>query len=265
MSSLAVVAIIAGVISLGCWVASLITGDTSWVDRIWSIAPVIYLWVFAAYSHFDARVTVMAVLVTAWGIRLTFNFARRGGYTGTEDYRWAVLRSRMSKWQFWLFNLFFIVIYQNLLLVLITLPGYTAQRHPGGFGVLDVVLAVAFLAFLAGETTADQQQWEFHTRKAAGETRTRFCTTGLFRYSRHPNYFFEQAQWWVIYLFGAVAAGSVLQPTIVGAILLTLLFVGSTKFTESLTLSKYPEYADYQHTTSAQIPLPPRRRRTAAA
>lgn len=79
MSSLAVVAIIACVISLGCWVASLITGDTSWVDRIWSIAPVIYLWVFAGFSHFDARVTVMAVLVTAWGIRLTFNFARRGG------------------------------------------------------------------------------------------------------------------------------------------------------------------------------------------
>lgn len=131
MSSLAVVAIIAGVISLGCWVASLVTGDTSWVDRIWSIAPVIYLWVFAAYSHFDVRVTVMAVLVTAWGIRLTFNFARRGGYTGTEDYRWAVLRSRMSKWQFWLFNLFFIVIYQNLLLVLITLQLDAEVYRPG--------------------------------------------------------------------------------------------------------------------------------------
>jgi len=143
-------------------------------------------------------------------------------------------------------------------------PGYTAQRHPGGFGVLDVVLAVAFLAFLSGEATADQQQWEFHKRKTSGQTSTRFCTTGLFHYSRHPNYFFEQAQWWVIYLFGAVAAGSILQPTIVGAVLLTLLFVGSTKFTESLTLSKYPEYADYQHTTSAQIPLPPKRRRTAA-
>ena len=55
----------------------------------------------------------MAVLVTAWGARLTFNFARKGGYTGMEDYRWAVLRGRMKPWQFQLFNLFFIVLYQN--------------------------------------------------------------------------------------------------------------------------------------------------------
>ncbi|MGV9860822.1 DUF1295 domain-containing protein [Gordonia sp. NPDC003425] len=265
MSVLVVVAIIAAVISALCWVASLITGDTSWVDRIWSVAPVIYLWVFAVDSDFDTRVTLMAVLVSAWGARLTFNFARRGGYTGTEDYRWAILRSRMSGWQFGLFNLFFIVIYQNLLLVLITLPAYTAAQHPGGFGVLDVLLAIAFCVFLAGETLADQEQWDFHKRKAVGAAgQNRFCTDGLFRFSRHPNYFFEQAQWWVIFLFGAVAAGSLLQPTVLGALLLTLLFVGSTKFTESITLSKYPEYADYQQVTSAQIPLPPRRQASVA-
>ncbi|MEP9393293.1 DUF1295 domain-containing protein [Gordonia sp. VNQ95] len=265
MSAIWVVAIIAAAVCVCCWVASLITGDTSWVDRIWSVVPVVYLWVFCGAAGFDdPRLLVMAILVTLWGARLTFNFARRGGYSGMEDYRWQILRSKMSGPQFGLFNLFFIVIYQNLLLVLITLPANTALHHQGGFGVLDVVLAMLFLAFLAGETVADQQQWAFHARKAADvaagrEPASRFVRTGLFRYCRHPNYFCEQAQWWVIYAFGASAAGSVLQPSIVGAVLLTVLFIGSTRFTESITVSKYPEYADYQRSTSGYFPLPPRR------
>jgi steroid 5-alpha reductase family enzyme len=65
------------------------------------------------------------------------------------------------------------------------------------------------------------------------------------------------------FFFGAIAAGSVLQWTVVGALLLTGLFVGSTIFTESITRSKYPEYADYQATTSPIVPLPPRRVRVA--
>ena len=123
---------------------------------------------------------------------------------------------------------------------------------------------MVFLGLLAGETIADQQQWNFHQWKraeaAAGrDPRPRFLQTGLFRYSRHPNFFFEQAQWWVLFAFGAVAAGSLWQPTVLGAVLLTLLFVGSTRFTESISRSRYPEYAQYQETTSAVIPWVPRR------
>ena len=69
-----------------------------------------------------------------------------------------------------------------------------------------------------------------------------------------------QAQWWVFLAFGAIAAGSVLQWTVVGAVLLSLLFIGSTAFTESITKSKYPEYAHYQRSTSAQIPWFPSRK-----
>jgi len=248
------------------WVTSLITYEHSWVDRIWSIIPIPYLAVFAGFAHFrDARLDVMLGLVALWGARLTFNFARKGGYArGGEDYRWAVLRGRMPKWQFQLFNLFFITIYQNLLLLLITLPAYPALKHRGGFGVLDVLAALVFLGLLLGETVADQQQWNFHAWKRAEvasgrDPRPRFLQTGLFRFSRHPNFFFEQAQWWVIFAFGAIAARSVLQWSVVGAVLLTLLFVGSTRFTESISLSKYPEYADYQASTSAVVPWPPRR------
>ncbi|HKE64807.1 MAG TPA: DUF1295 domain-containing protein [Micromonosporaceae bacterium] len=247
------------------WITSLVTHEHSWVDRIWSIIPIAYVAVFAASAGFaDARLDTMFVLVALWGARLTFNFARKGGYApGGEDYRWAILRGRMTPWRFRLFNLFFITIYQNLLLLLITLPAYTALRHRGGFGVLDVLATVVFVGCLAGETVADQQQWEFQTWKrdefAAGRKPTaRFVTTGLFRYSRHPNFFFEQAQWWVVFAFGAIAAGSVLQWTVLGPVLLTLLFVGSTRFTESISLSRYPEYADYQEATSAVVPWFPR-------
>ena len=254
------------------WVTSLITYEHSWVDRIWSIIPIPYVAVFAAFAHFrDVRLDVMLGLVVLWGARLTFNFARKGGYRpGGEDYRWQVLRDRMPKWQFQLFNLFFITIYQNVLLPLITLPVYTALKHRGGFGLLDVLATVVFLVLLAGETVADQQQWNFHAWKRAEVTAGRvpdpqFNQAGLWRFSRHPNFFCEQSQWWVLFFFGAIAAGSVLQPTVVGAVLLSLLFLGSARFTESITLSKYPAYADYQATTSMQIPWFPKEAPTTEA
>ncbi|PZQ87813.1 MAG: hypothetical protein DI534_13625 [Leifsonia xyli] len=265
MTPLLLVLIVAAAVSAACWVASLVTKDTSWVDRIWSIAPVVYLWIFAAGAGLtDVRLLVMATLVTAWGARLTFNFARKGGYSGVEDYRWAVLRARMRPWQFQLFTLFFIVLYQNALLVLITLPALTALENPTPFGPLDGLLAALFLAALVGETIADQQQWNFHAGKrrelAAGrEPSPRFVQSGLWRYSRHPNFFFEQSQWWLFFLMGASAAGTVVLWTVAGAALLTLLFVGSTIFTESITRGRYPEYADYQSRVSPIIPWPPRR------
>ena len=261
MSPLELVCLIAAVACLLAWLLSLATHDHSWVDRLWSILPVVYVWVFAAAAELgDARLTVMAVLVTLWGARLTFNFARKGGYSGTEDYRWAILRGRMPRPLFELFNLFFIVIYQNAILVLIALPALTAWEHRATpFTAVDAALATLFLALLAGETLADQQQWRFHRwKRSVRDARPRFLQTGLWRFSRHPNFFFEQAQWWVFFLLGASAAGSLLQWTVVGPLLLTLLFVGSTIFTESITRGRYPEYARYQATTSPIIPWPPR-------
>lgn len=261
MSPLSIVAILAGIFCVYAWFASLITGDTSQVDRLWSVVPVLYMWVFVITAHQSkSRLLVMAVLVTAWGVRLTFNFARKGGYTGVEDYRWAILRSRMKKWKFQLFNLFFIVLYQNFILVLITLPAlmaYDNQRKQ--VSIVDWVLAIVFLALLFGEFVADQQQWDFHQGKKAiehtgGIPPQRFLQSGLFRFSRHPNYFFEQAQWWVIYIFGAYSASKILDWPIIGAVLLTLLFIGSTRFTETISRSKYHEYVDYQRRVSAVIP-----------
>lgn len=262
MSPLTLVVVLAGAASLFDWIASLVTGDTSWVDRSWSIVPVVYVAVFAlAARGTDARLDVMAVLVALWGARLTFNFARKGGYRGVEDYRWGVLRASMATWQFQLLNFFFVVLAQNAILVLITLPAWGAYQHRAGahYGVADAALALVFLGCTVAETIADEQQWRFQSAKRAaldaGVTpRENFLQGGLFRYSRHPNYFFELAQWWVLYLLGALAVGDMATWTVVGPLALSLLFVGSTRFTEQITLSKYPEYADYQSRTSAVVP-----------
>jgi steroid 5-alpha reductase family enzyme len=248
------------------WLLSVITREYSWVDRIWSIIPIVYAWVFASQNGFtDPRLNVMASLVTLWGARLTFNFARKGGYApGGEDYRWEELRKSMKPWVYQVFNVFFIVIFQNVLLWLITLPIWVASATTKEFGTADLVCAVGFLILLATETIADQQQlkfqnWKKAERAAGREAHPRFLTTGLFAVSRHPNFFSEQAQWWMLFIWGATTMSSVLHWSIVGCVLLSALFVGSTRFTEELSLRKYPEYAEYQKRVSALVPWWPRR------
>ena len=249
-----------------CWALSTITKEYSWVDRIWSIVPVAYAVFFAYCAGFsNLRVNIMAALVAAWGARLTFNFARKGGYAkGGEDYRWPVLRAKMKPWQWQLFSLFFIAIFQQLLLLAITLPIWRAlpgdsPLTPLPFGVIDVIATVLFAALLVGETVADQQQWNFYevrkAKQARGEEITEpFLTKGLFAFSRHPNFFCEQGQWWALYLFSVAATGVWFHGTLIGAITLSGLFHGSTEFTEEISAKKYPSYADYQKRTSRLMP-----------
>ena len=252
----------AGGFALLCWVLSLITNEYSWVDRLWSITPPLFAVHFAAYVGFsDARLNLMAALAVLWGVRLTYNFARKGGYKpGGEDYRWEEIQEKIGPMWFHVLNATFIAPFQNYLLLLIVVPSYAAYRFIGTpLGPLDYAAAVVFVALLIGETVADEQQWKFQTAKyaaiARGETpQADFITTGLFRYSRHPNFFCEQAMWWTYYVFSIAAGAGWINWTITGAALLTLLFQGSTGLTEKLSLRKYPAYADYQRTTSRLIP-----------
>jgi steroid 5-alpha reductase family enzyme len=238
---------------------SVLTGNYSQVDRLWSIAPALYAIGYAAGAHFaDLRLDLIAALVTLWGARLTFNFARKGGYRrGHEDYRWPILRARMGPIAFQLFNATFIAPYQNLLLFLMTLPAWAALHATAPLGWLDLVATLAFLGFLVGEALADNQQWRFHEQKRSGTATSRFLSDGLFRYSRHPNFLCEISMWWCVYLFSVAAGAGWLNASIVGAVLLTALFQGSTTMTERVTRSKYPEYADYQRRTSRLLPWPP--------
>lgn len=255
-----------------CFIISEITGNYSQVDKLWSIIPVVYVWVVAEAAEWLPRLVLMAVLVTLWAARLTYNFGRRGGYQwppwrGEEDYRWGVLRqnpllSGRLRWS--LFNLFFISLYQNTLILLFTLPAIVAwQGADRPLGGMDMIPAGLFLLFLAMETTADQQQYEFQTekyrRKAAGEALAGdyalgFRRSGLWGRVRHPNYAAEQAIWLSFYLFSAVSTGRWLNWSLTGGILLMLLFLGSSDFSEKISAGKYPAYADYQRRVPRFLP-----------
>jgi len=254
------------VLAAAVWLLSAITRDCSWVDRLWSICPAAYCLLVAGADGFDsARVNLMTGLVILWGARLTFNFARKGGYCkGGEDYRWAVVRERLGPLGFQLLNITFVAPAQMLLIWWFTSPIHQAWLWRGApLNWLDAVAAVAFLALFAGETLADEQMWRFQQdkkrRMAAGEQVTEpFIATGLFRYCRHPNYFCELGMWWVFYLFAVAASGQWLHWTGLGFILLTALFIPSMRLTESISAEKYPGYSAYQASTPALIPLPRR-------
>lgn len=254
------------------WLTSVVTREYSWVDRIWSLCPPVYCLMVAADAEFASpRLNIMTVLVILWGARLTFNFARKGGFSkGGEDYRWAAVRERIGPIGFQVLNLLFIALGQMLIIWLFTSPLHQAwlwRDTPLTF--LDGLATAAFLVFFIGEWVADDQMWRFQRdkkrRNSAGEEVTRpFITTGLFACCRHPNFFCEMGMWWAFYLFAVAASGAWVNWTGLGFVVLTLLFQGSTRLTESLSLARYPAYSDYQASTPRLVPVPFRRDRRAA-
>jgi len=118
---------------------------------------------------------------------------------------------------------------------------------------MDLLFGALFLGFLVFEFIADQQQWNFHQAKKQGKA-SGFLDKGLFSISRHPNFFAEQAQWWVLAFWCFAVSGSSQWQYILGAVVLTALFIGSARFTEQISLGKYPEYAGYQARVSMMIP-----------
>ena len=169
-----------------------------------------------------------------------------------------------------LFDLFFISIYQNVLVLMITFPALVNMGSAAPVNWVDCLAAVLTAGFVLYETIADEQQWRFQSRKWAmlREGRTLeslpapydkgFNTTGLWRLSRHPNYFAEQGTWIAFYLFSVAAGIGIVNWSIAGALLLVVLFLGSSAFAEEISSGKYPEYKQYQQTVSQFLPLKPR-------
>ena len=214
----------------------------------------------------------MATLATAWGIRLTYNFSRRGGYkwppwNGEEDYRWEQIRQGhylpilQNSFVWTIFNFIFISLYQNLLLLLIASPSfvaYTVATEPAcatttfvPLNVMDYIIACLVLFFIGVETVADNQQYAFQTEKyrrmdagvpplEEGEYKDGFCQSGLFAILRKPNYAVEQCVWISFYLFSISATGGriLLNWSMIGWVLLVLLFQGSgTCMSMSMSMS----------------------------
>lgn len=254
-----------------CFIVSEITRNYSQVDKLWSLLPPAYAWITVA-SFPTARTVIMAVLVTMWGLRLSYNFHRKGGYNivpwkGEEDYRWKILRESSAlkgRVRFGLFNLLFISLYQNIIILLFTTPILLAALHSGSpLAVTDIVATVLMLVFLITETVADNQQFRFQTIKRAMSAeadgfseslRKGFLTEGLWKYVRHPNFASEQAIWISFYLFGVAASGNWVNFTLLGPVLLVILFIGSSVMTEKISSGKYPDYSAYQKEVPKFIP-----------
>jgi steroid 5-alpha reductase family enzyme len=118
-------------------------------------------------------------------------------------------------------------------------------------------------AFLVTETVADNQQFRFQTMKRVASAgaeefsdslKKGFLTEGLWKYVRHPNFASEQAIWISFYLFGVAASGKWINFTLLGPVLLVLLFIGSSVMTEKISSGKYQEYSAYQKEVPKFIP-----------
>lgn len=131
----------------------------------------------------------------------------------------------------------------------------------------EIVIARLFLGLIAFEYVADQQQWNYHQAKASYQKTAKapqgymraqlergFNTTGLFRFSRHPNFAAEQTIWVLLYAWSCWTTGSYYNWTLVGALSYLGVFAGSTPLTEGISASKYPEYSVYQKRVGRFLP-----------
>lgn len=270
LQMLIIIAIIAIVYS---FIVGELTLNNSQVDKLWSILPIIYVWVVAAYGNFTPRLLIMAFLVSFWGIRLTTNFALKGAYqwrfwSGEEDYRWKYLREKPEfkpRWKWMLFNLFFISFYQHSLILLFTLPSLIVLQNANTpLGIADIIVATCMLFFIIYEMIADIQHWKYQSKKWSlinkrealyDDYKKGFLDKGLWAYSRHPNYFAEQAIWICFYFFSVAAGGQWINWTIAGCLLLVVLFQGSANLSESISAEKYIDYKVYQQKVPRFIPF----------
>lgn len=276
--TLLILGIICGASALYCFVVGEITRNNSQMDKLWSVLPIAYTWVIAALGEFRWRLIIIAIIVTLWGVRLTYNFAKKGAYsikfwTGEEDYRWVYLRKQngfQNKFVWAIFDLLFISIFQNAVVLGICLPAVAIMSSDAALGVLDIVAALLMAGALLYEVIADKQQNAFQTKKyeylnsgmkleELPEPYNRgFNITGLWARSRHPNYIGEQLIWVGLYLFvisAGVAHYGVFNWTIFGVGLLILVFVGSSRMAEGISVKKYKEYPDYQRQVFKYLPI----------
>ncbi len=263
---------------LYCFIVGEISRNNSQMDKIWSILPIAYVWIITISGGFKLRLVMFALIVTLWGIRLTFNFARKGAYSikfwsGEEDYRWKILRGKKpftNKLVWALFDLFFISFYQNVLVLAITLPLLAVMESNAPLNWMDAIVVLSATIFLAIEHFADEEQWYFQRAKKEKLKNASsleeidypfnlgFNTIGLWSRFRHPNYLGEQGMWFSLYFFvvsANVASFGIFNWSFLGALFLILLFMGSSALGEKISSSKYPKYQLYQKQVFKYLPF----------
>lgn len=251
----AAVADIAGTIAI--FVFSMLYNNSSFYDAYWSVAPICIggFWIWAARDHDPNTIRQFLAmgLVMAWGVRLTFNWAR--GWTGLahEDWRYVDLRERHGR-AYWLVSFGGLHFFPTVLVFVGCLGLYAAVS--GGarpIGVLDAVATLVTGSAIWLEATADKQLRRFVQSKPPQDA---ILDTGLWAYSRHPNYLGELSFWFGLFLFG-LAAGYDNWGTVAGPVSMLVLFmVVSIPMIERRHLRKRPGYAEVMQRIPMLFPIP---------
>ena len=225
------------------FIFSYIFKNSSFYDPYWSVIPIVIA-AFLVVEGWDSgadhlRSIAMLALVSFWGIRLTYNWAV--GWPGLhhQDWRYDDLQEQNGKW-YWLVSFSGIHMFPTVLVFLGCLTLFPSMTEAGNaFNIIDVIAIAFTLGAIIIELVADEQLRAFvRRRKDPGEA----LMTGLWKYSRHPNYFGETAFWWGLFLF-TLAAKPELWWYVIGPVSMTILFhFISIPMIEKRSLKRRPEY-----------------------
>jgi len=238
------------------WLVSLPQRNVTVVDSLWGLGFVLIAWVsFALADGYPARKWIVALLTSFWGLRLCAYLSFRNWGKG-EDPRYGKWREASGD-GFWIVSLFKVFWLQALVLWVISLVIQIPQMSPqptrltawDGFGAAVWLIGFVF------ESVADRQLQRF---KADPRSKGQVMDRGLWRYSRHPNYFGECLIWWGLFLIAFSVQGGIW--TVVSPIIITLVLLKMTgvPLTERTTMERRPGYKDYMRRTNTFIPWFPR-------
>jgi steroid 5-alpha reductase family enzyme len=235
------------------WIVSLVINDVSIVDSLWSL---MFLLAAAAYAYLaeniGPRAILVLVLTSLWAIRLSLYITWRN-HGKAEDYRYQDIR-RNNEPGFRIKSLYIVFILQAVLAWLISLPLLAAISGSSEIGVLDYIGVGLWALGMYFEAIGDLQLTRFKSDPA---NRERVLDTGLWKLSRHPNYFGNFTIWWGFYLIALSAGG---WWTILSALLMTflLLKVSGVALLEKDITDRRPNYQEYIQRTNAFFPGPPK-------
>ena len=235
------------------WLASLKLRDASIVDPCWGAGFVLLAW--ATYTRLAVpgqRATLLVSLVSLWGMRLSLYLFWRN-WEKDEDRRYRAMREKHGE-RFWWISLLTIFLLQAVLLWFISWPVQLGMLSEVPLGAFDAVGTLICLVGIAFESIGD---WQLARFKADPAHKGRVMQSGLWRYTRHPNYFGDALVWWGLFIIALGAGGwwTVFSPLLMNYLLVN---VSGVAMLESTLKTRKPEYAEYIRRTSAFIPRPPK-------
>ena len=249
------VAIVIAAVMIITWVVSLVLRDASVVDPVWPLAFIaVAITALIAGGGDEGRRILIACVVAIWGARLSIHLLVRNAGK-EEDFRYAAMRAKRGH-RFWLTSLVTVFLLQGLLVWVVSLPVQLSAIPDRPLGWLAIIGAIVWVLGVVFEAIGDAQLTRF---KANPASRGQVLDTGLWRYTRHPNYFGDFLVWWGIFLIAAESGAGAWG--VAGPLLMTLLLVkvsGAGLLEKDIAVRR-PGYADYVRRTSGFMPLPPKR------